>query len=308
MRLTTRTGLAAIVVVATLLAACGEEEPSSLGEPTAGSVPSDEARSWLYSLQSEGTTTFDADASRLSMPVGLVHAFTDRPHRDTRLTAPATFAGLWSRTDTDSFAQDPPNAVLTYWEGQEAQGYPSTVVCEITGGVDYDPDSGRISMDLRVLDPEDAELPSTMSDASLFVDDGPVGCTDDPDEDIIEYFNLINYMQDFALEMASKAADSYELSLLCPRPEGMTTPPPEFELVLTAPGGGPATSCAGGDPLTVSRTSDNCDSDGLCDFVVILTNRATERTLSTTEIQLALKADEKLVLDLNDATAPIICP
>ncbi|MFN7149210.1 MAG: hypothetical protein ACK4V6_06995, partial [Microthrixaceae bacterium] len=135
-----RIGLAAVAVLA--LSSCTSDgdwsAPGDLGDPVAAADPTAEpAPEWLFAIQSEGDTTFDASTGQLSMPAGSVHAFTDRPYRDTRITSPHTFVDLWQATDADSFREDPPNAVLTYWEGVGDAAVPTTVVCEIIGDVGY---------------------------------------------------------------------------------------------------------------------------------------------------------------------------
>ena len=130
----------------------------------------------MFAIQSEGTTTFDASEDRLTVPASTVHAFTDRPYRDTQAITPAAFAGLWRSDRADSFEQDPPNAVLTYWEDESGTGTPRTVVCEVTGDVVDSPLDGTLSMGLRILEPEGASLPQQMFRASLFVDDAASPC------------------------------------------------------------------------------------------------------------------------------------
>ncbi|MEZ5239180.1 MAG: hypothetical protein R2716_09625 [Microthrixaceae bacterium] len=297
---------AALLLILALLAACGRTASDSAASST--SEPSDanpQGRSWLYAMQAEGPSSYDSGTGRLSMPTELIQAFTDRPYRDARLTSPDSFAALWTSVGADSFSEDPPNAVLTYWDDEERTGYPTTVVCELTGEVVYDPDTKQLSMGMEMLEPKDAELPATLHEASLFVDDGPDCYNSDTDENIIEYFNLINYMGDFMIKITSRSADSYDLSILCPEKQSSDMPPAEFELALRTATGGESTSCYSDTPMTLSKTNPDCDSNGQCDFVVELSNRSTGKIYSQTEVKQVLKADLMTNPELNPASLPI---
>lgn len=123
-----------VVVAVIVMAGC-----SSSGAGTGGGGASGEPSTpeWLYVVQSDGETTFDPASGRLSIPAGSGQAFTDRPYRDTRATSPQSFVNLWRNISPDSFANDPPNAVLTHSDATAGSVTPRSVVCEITGGVEY---------------------------------------------------------------------------------------------------------------------------------------------------------------------------
>ena len=123
---------------------------------------------WLFSLQSGGITTFDESSGVLSVPVGNLVGFTDRPYRDERDLTPTEFAALWADNRADSFSVDPPNASLTYWSGDGTDAVASTVIVEITGLISGAGDV--LSMELQILSPSDAVLPDKLYRASLFVD------------------------------------------------------------------------------------------------------------------------------------------
>lgn len=83
---------------------------------------------------------------------------------------PGEFDDLWDGLDDDSFTSDPPNAVLTYWEGDGLAGTPRTVVCEIDRDAGYRLSDGTFRFGITPLDPLDAVIPGQLHGASLFVD------------------------------------------------------------------------------------------------------------------------------------------
>ena len=124
--------------------------------------------SWLYSLQSAGTTDFDQSSSVLSVPVGSLVGFSDRPFRDVQDLSLTDFVALWDDTSEDSFSADPPNAALTYWDSDATDAVAHTVIVEITG--DLSSAGNVLSMKLKILSPSGATLPAKMYWASLFID------------------------------------------------------------------------------------------------------------------------------------------
>ncbi len=148
----------AVLIAALLFAGCGSDAKTDTSTK----------ESWLFSLQSGGPTSFDQSSSVLSMPVGNLVGFTDRPNRDIRDLTPGIFAALWTARSKDSFSADPPNASLTYWDSDGTNAVAHTVIVEITGNVSG---AGNVmSMTLRILSPSGAVLPTKMSRASLFID------------------------------------------------------------------------------------------------------------------------------------------
>ena len=133
--------------------------------------------SWLFSLQSAGTTSFDQSSGVLSMPIDDVVGFTDRPNREARDITSTAFVSMWADKGGDSFSADPPNASLTYWDSDGTNAVAHTVIVEITGNVS---NAGNVlSMTLQILSPSGAVLPTKLYRASLFIDD-----FDDDDDDM----------------------------------------------------------------------------------------------------------------------------
>ena len=154
----TLAGVLAVSIAALLFAACGGDAKTDTTTK----------ESWLFSLQSGGTTGFDQSTGVLSVPVGNLVGFTDRPNRVTRALTPTEFAALWTANGKDSFSADPPNASLTYWNSDGTDAVAHTVIVEITGNVSS---TGNVlSMTLQILSPSGAVIPTKMYRASLFVD------------------------------------------------------------------------------------------------------------------------------------------
>lgn len=314
---TLRIGLVAVALLA--LSSCtsdsdwAAEAPdttvASAGEPTAATSPTPE---WLFAMQSDGETTFDAATGQLSMPTGAVHAFTDRPYRDTKVTSPHTFVDLWQRTGPDSFDEDPPNAVLTYWETVGETAVPRTVVCEITGEVGYSTGDGRLSMGLRVLEPEGATLPARMSRASLFVDDvAGSPCPDSAtDETNVEYFNLINYEGAIDLQVQYvPATDVYQVWLDCPQRTSPSEPSAEFDIRLTTGDQRSTASCYSTDKLSLPKQNlaglSYCNDQQVCTFDVTAVNSESKAVYSETRVSVTMGTDVDLIPQLQPATVPV---
>ena len=156
-----------VSIAALLLAGCGG------GEGKTDATPKE---SWLFSLQSAGTTDFDQSSSVLSVPVGSLVGFSDRPFRDIQDLKLTDFVALWDDTSEDSFSADPPNAALTYWDSDATDAVAHTVIVEITGPVSS---AGNVlSMKLQILSPSGAVLPTKMYRASLFIDNCGGGFAD----------------------------------------------------------------------------------------------------------------------------------
>lgn len=125
------------------------------------------------------------------------------------------------------------------------------------------------------------------------------------DENIIEYFNLINYMGDFMLKVTSKSDDEYDVSIICPQRESTDMPPSEFALTLATPSGDLKTECYSPSPLTISKTNADCESDGQCRFIITASNSSTQKIYSQTEIMLVLTNDLMENPELSPASLPI---
>jgi hypothetical protein len=165
MRLVSKSAALLLVISLFALGGCGSDEAAS-------DSPSPD---WLFSLQATATSSFDSVNGQLTMPVDTVLWFTDRPDRLSTFGSPESFVELWSDQDGDSFTDDPPNVVITWWPANG--GYSQSMeVASIVGDVSYDPASTSLSMSLATDGSAGLGLPSSMEQVSLFVDSLPTVC------------------------------------------------------------------------------------------------------------------------------------
>lgn len=290
----------------------GAETAPSKGETATASKDGNatHTKQWLFAIQSSGPTTFDSSTNTLAMPTEAVTAFTDRPYRDARATSPKAFSNLWNSHSKNSFAKDPPNAVLTYWDEATGSGSPRTAVCEVTGDVRFTSTDSILSMGLRLLEPKGGTLPDRMYRASLFVDDVPSNCTLSPDdEDIVEYFNEINFNQDIQVVInESLPSGGFGITVSCPERITPTFPPADFDLQMTTGDGSATTTCDNQVPISVdpSDAPDYCQNT-VCTFVVTVLNSSTGTIYSQTELNLTLNPapNQTIEPELNAAVLPI---
>lgn len=297
--------LALVVIVAGLLAACTTNE-GALGDP----VARDEAPEWLFAMQAEGDSSFDAATGRLSMPVTAVQGFTDRPYRDTRSVTPQAFVNLFHTGGKNSFTADPPNAVLTYWDDSSGTPVPRTVVCEVSGGAGVT--NGRLWVGIEILEPAGTALPTRLDRASLFVDDVALGgCPPSPtDEMIVEYYNEMVFNDAFSITVEDTGAE-LQLSFGCPAPVSSTIPPPVMEIQFSTPDDAMTVTCNTG-AITLPRATLTqqtfCDDNNVCAFDVTALDTSDGDVFSTSQLHLTLTGgNATIVPDLEPATLPL-CP
>ena len=237
-------------------------------------------------------------------------AFTDRPYRMTRKLDADSFARLWDGHDGDSFAVDPPNAVLTYWEPDGDTWAPKTVVCEIVGAVTRDGSSLGLSVPIRLLDPDGAQIPSVLRQPSLFVD-GFTPCPSPRDEQNVEYFNMMLFEDAYTIGVApSSAGGSTTLTMQCPSPPTGVPFSTTFYVTLATNDDSGSTSCTT-DGLSIP-TSDfgnlgYCSANGTCSFTLVVGDSMTGLVYSTTSLDIDVTRAVTLVPQVNEAFAPA-CP
>ena len=117
---------------------------------------------WLYAhTASQGIAT---SSTTFVMPVtDDIFGFTDRPYRKSKHISGDEFASYWNDyDDVNSFKLDPPNAVLTYADGEEIKEL-DVVITDAT----FDNSNITYTIDNTSLTNNE-----TFDDASLFVDSG----------------------------------------------------------------------------------------------------------------------------------------
>lgn len=300
--------VAAILTATALTTARGGNDTSSgstrrAATNNAGST----RRDWLFAIQSQGPSTYDAKTGTLTLPTDLVNAFTDRPYRDTRLVDPAAFAGLFQNAGTDSFRKDPPNAVLSFWEDNTSSRAPRTVVCDITGHVSYDKPTSSLAIGLRILEPKGAALPSALYRASLFIDNAPTPCDNPDDQPSVEYFNELNFDGAITLNVQHNAVpNSYQVSITCPPRQSASFPPASLSISVATPDGSESSDCNSAQPFTIDATNLSlCDGQSMCTIVVTARNATTSAVYSSTKVKLYPSISSIFVPQLQAAAVPI---
>jgi hypothetical protein len=117
---------------------------------------------WLF-VQTAPTAEMTSDTT-LVMPVTReIFAFTDRPNRKHGYLTAHAFVSLWDKGEGNTFKADPPNAVLTWVEGDKVKE--AEVVITDASVLAH---GKAISFELKL---EAGEAPSgKMQGVSLFVD------------------------------------------------------------------------------------------------------------------------------------------
>ena len=117
---------------------------------------------WLFVHTAE--TAEMTSATTLVMPVTRdIFAFTDRPNRMHGYMNAHEFVSLWDESEGDTFKADPPNAVLTWFDGDEMKEAEVLIISAETVG------HGReISYEVKL---EAGDTPADkLLGGSLFVD------------------------------------------------------------------------------------------------------------------------------------------
>lgn len=148
---------------------------------TAPARAADPSEKWLFVTQAATARTVPtnsetgAERFRLVLPQPApVTKFADRPFRDAHLVSPAALAAHWQTW----FADSPPNAVVTYAQGEGKA--PTSIVVELTKPT-WNPRTREIGFtatrepmhhDPAVVGPNwtRPDTPRTMTDVSVFID------------------------------------------------------------------------------------------------------------------------------------------
>lgn len=286
--------------------------PTAIETATATATATASHPEWLFVVQSTGDSTFDAATTILSIPADSVHGFTDRPFRETRTLQPSDFIDFWSSTAPDSFAADPPNAALTFWQGDAGSVTPTTVVCEIVGGLAYSSSTRMMSMRIRPITPDGLFLPARLERASLFIDDLTT-CTNSPDDEaIVEYTNMQIFEGTFEITTtASATGGTFLTTITCPERESSTVPPSDMDVVISTADRSQTSSCYHGGAVKLTRdqtsTLPYCNASADCTLVVSVINSDTNTTYSQTMVRVPVTTVGSMVPELNMATLPL-CP
>jgi hypothetical protein len=120
------------------------------------------AEEWLFVHTADEAQVINT--TTIVMPVTRdIFAFTDRPYRKHGYMTGEQFASLWAEAGSDSFKADPPNAVLTWVDGEDVKEAELVIT-----GASFDGDS--ITYTLK--HPVTVQF-SNLKGVSLFVDVHP---------------------------------------------------------------------------------------------------------------------------------------
>ena len=98
---------ASFLLISFTLFACSPEQEVNNSEPE-----------WLFVHTADSAQVLNN--TTVLMPLFRdIFAFTDRPYRKHKYLGGDQFVSLWSEDSVNSFKADPPNAVLTWVEGDE---------------------------------------------------------------------------------------------------------------------------------------------------------------------------------------------
>lgn len=296
------------VTIALLAALAG----CSTGAAESPAVPTAASPEWLFAVQSTGISTVDVTSGTVSMPTEAVEAFTNRPIRESRTMDPSEFAELWSSQSSDSFAADPPNAVLTYWTENGSDPTPHSLTCEVVDAVSYAAATGHLQFTLRPIDGSALELPARLLNASLFIDDTPI-CVNSPDDEaIVEYVNQVDFETGFGVQSGTDPnTGKYAVVPTCPERESSTIPPSDMDVRITLPEGSTYGSCYTGAKLEIAPDDlaalPSCSADGQCTFTISVLHLYTYQVYTETTVSVRITTESTVPVDLNPATLPL-CP
>jgi hypothetical protein len=117
---------------------------------------------WLFVHTAEEAQV--TNNTTIVMPVTRdIFAFTDRPYRKHAYITGDQFASLWAKAGSNSFKADPPNAVLTWVEGEDVKEAEVVIT-----GASIDGNSITYTRKYSATIPD-----GTLESVSLFVDDNP---------------------------------------------------------------------------------------------------------------------------------------
>ena len=116
------------------------------------------AEEWLFVHTADEAQV--TNNTTIVMPVTRdIFAFTDRPYRKHAYMTGQQFASLWAKAGSNSFKTDPPNAVLTWVEGEDVKEAEVVITGAQVAG-------GSITYTTNTL----SNTVGTLKSVSLFVD------------------------------------------------------------------------------------------------------------------------------------------
>ncbi len=267
--------------------------------------------------RSGSATRTGTNSWRINLTGTSVLWFKDRPFRGSGTESASAFVAGWK---TDFVGSPPYGAVLA---PTGPPGHHPTAV-KLTDPT-YDPASGTTSFTLTPDKGEskaDAAWLSKLTPGAaptggrviLFVDNsspsssGPLTADD---QNIIEYFNQIVFMQDIYIVAVDQGAQ-YSLELSCPPRETPTLPSPNFLLTMYTADSSSSMTCNEGLiilPKAEMPQNPFCTAGGsICNFDIVLSNLSTGTIYCSTEVTITFTPgmNTTIIPNLNPATLPIL--
>lgn len=122
------------------------------------------AEEWLFVHTADEAQV--TNNTTIVMPVTRdIFAFTDRPYRKHAYMTGEQFASMWADSGSDSFKADPPNAVLTWVEGEDVKEAEVVIT-----GASFDGNSITYTTNSH------PNTVGTIKSVSVFVDDAASPC------------------------------------------------------------------------------------------------------------------------------------
>lgn len=155
----------------------------------------------------------------------------------------------------------------------------------------------KAGTDSRMRDVRSSNVMTSL--ASVIAANGGNCAAQETNEDIVEYYNQLIFMENFYFQV--QTGNDSSLSFVC---ELGSFTPSNFSLVLSSSDGSASTPCNGA-PIKTAANNGWCSADMVCRVNVTLTNSATSQVLASTEANLWLKVAGLLIPELNPASAPL---
>ena len=149
--------------------------------------------------------------------------------------------------------------------------------------------------------------------APTYLGDG-MSCTiSADDENIVEYFNEIQFSDDISV-IVTDTGTTFNIVISCPPAISPNIPSPNFDLSMYSSDNAADTTCGNQVPIVIPKAqlaAQNiayCPDGQTCDFLVILSNRSTETVYSETLLPVMLRpGNQTIIPNLEPATLPF-CP
>ncbi len=269
---------------------------------------------------SGSATQSGSNSWRLALTSATVLWFKDRPFRGSGSVSAQSLVSTWAT----KFAGSPPYGAVLAPAGPSGH-HPTAIkltspAFDSSSGVlsfTVTPDAGESTADASWLSRLTAASAKKNGRVVLFIDNssstGPTEVANSPeDEDIIEYFNEIEFSDEITINVADLGT-YFALTISCPPPESPSIPGPDFDLTMYNSDDSASTTCNNQIPLIFYKTQlvakqyGSCPDGSICSFLIVLSNASTDTIYCQTIFQLIMTSGNQTIIpDLEPATLPIV--